>query len=181
MQHILRQELTFVSHGSRSHDDSHDSLARWLAGSQFVKTRRMHLSKRPSIQTTKNFSVKALSLKSLVNEHLLKATANTFGGYIFIIFHCFQACYKSTSCRAERALFGRDPLTHGLLSIYVRSLTSQRKRRTLSHCLSDKRNNIHRNLEIACTKLSCKKYIYLDLYWKNTPCSRKRPPPVSDH
>ena len=38
MQHILRQELTFVSHGSRSHDDSHDShdsLARlaWLAGS----------------------------------------------------------------------------------------------------------------------------------------------------
>ena len=34
MQHILRQELTFVSHGSRSHDDSHDSLARlaWLAG-----------------------------------------------------------------------------------------------------------------------------------------------------
>ena len=140
-----------------------------------------HLSERPSIQTTKNFSVKALSLKSLVNEHLLKATANTFGGYIFIIFHCFQACYKSTSWRAERALFGRDPLPHGLLSICVRSLTRQRIRRTLSHCLSDKRNNIHRNLEIACTKLSCKKYIYLVLYWKNTPCSRKRPPPVSDH
>ena len=135
-------------------------MTRWLAGSQFVKTRRIHLSERPSIQTTKNFSVKALSLKSLVNEHLLKATANTFGGYIFIIFHCFQACYKSTSWRAERALFGRDPLPHGLLSICVRSLTRQRIRRTLSHCLSDKRNNIHRNLEIACTKLSCKKYIY---------------------
>ena len=30
MQHILREELTFVSHGSRSHNDSHDSLACWL-------------------------------------------------------------------------------------------------------------------------------------------------------
>ena len=123
----------------------------------------IHVPERPSIQKTKNFSVKALQMKPLVKEHLVYVTVTTFGGYIFIICRCFQA-------------FVSDPLTHGLLSTDLCSSLTRQK-----WTLNDKRNNIYRNSEIACTKLSCKTYIYRDLYSKNTPCSRKRQPPVSDH
>ena len=154
-------------------------MTRWLAGSQFVKTRRIHLSTiDPNYQ--KLFS-QSLIVEISRKRAPLESDREHFWGIHFYNFPLFSSLLQVDLLPSGASLVWPRPLNSWSALDLCTFAYQSKKRRTLSHCLSDKRNNIHRNLEIACTKLSCKKYIYRDLYWKNTPCSRKRPPPVSDH
>ena len=110
MQHILRQELTFVSHGSRSHDDSHDShdsLARWLAVCQDPPNPPLRATIDPNYQ--KLFS-QSLIVEISRKRAALESDREHFWGIHFYNFPLFSSLLQVDLLPSGASLVWPRPL-----------------------------------------------------------------------
>ena len=113
-QILLRQELTFVSHGSRSHDDSHDShdshdsLARWLAVCQDPPNPPLRATIDPNYQ--KLFS-QSLIVEISRKRAPLESDREHFWGIHFYNFPLFSSLLQVDLLASGASLVWPRPLT----------------------------------------------------------------------